>query len=160
MLAFLALAVWVMRRIVKSLLGRTFIAIRNGDELAEALGINLMRNKVLAFQLSVCYAGLAGGLYAGFVRFIGPDLAGTHHTFDMMIFMIVGGLGTVLGPLLGAIGMPWLTQSLQFLQEYRFIVFGPILVALVIFLPHGIVGSFLAWRARRAAKEGRPHAQD
>ena len=160
MFFFLVLGVWAMRRIVNSLLGRTFMAIRNSDELAEALGINLMRNKVLAFMLSVVYAGVAGGLYAGFVRFIGPDLAGTHHTFDMMIFMIVGGLGTVLGPLLGAIGMPWLTQSLQFLQEYRFIVFGPILVALVIFLPHGIVGSFLAWRARRAAKEGRPHAQD
>ncbi|WP_312566775.1 branched-chain amino acid ABC transporter permease [Comamonas sp.] len=159
-LFFLVVAVWAMRRIVKSLLGRTFIAIRNSDELAEALGINLMRNKTLAFMLSVFYAGMAGGLYAGFVRFIGPDLAGTHHTFDMMIFMIVGGLGTVLGPLLGAIGMPWLTQSLQFLQEYRFIVFGPILVALVIFLPHGIVGSFLAWRARRDAKEGKPHAQD
>ena len=159
-LAFLALAVWVMRRIVKSLLGRTFIAIRNGDELAEALGINLMRNKVLAFQLSVCYAGLAGGLYAGFVRFIGPGVASVEHTFDMMIFMLVGGLGTVLGPLLGALAMPWLTQSLQFLQEYRFIVFGPILVALVIFLPHGVVGSFLAWQARRDAKEGKPHAQD
>ena len=159
-LFFLVLAVWAMRRIVKSLLGRTFIAIRNSDELAEALGINLMRNKTLAFMLSVFYAGMAGGLYAGFVRFIGPDIAGTHHTFDMMIFMIVGGLGTVLGPLLGAIGMPWLTQSLQFLQEYRFIVFGPILVALVIFLPHGIVGSFLAWRARRDAKEGKAHAQD
>lgn len=159
-LFFLVMAVWAMRRIVKSLLGRTFIAIRNSDELAEALGINLMRNKTLAFMLSVFYAGMAGGLYAGFVRFIGPDIAGAHHTFDMMIFMIVGGLGTVLGPLLGAIGMPWLTQSLQFLQEYRFIVFGPILVALVIFLPHGIVGSFLAWRARRDAKEGKPHAQD
>ena len=160
MLFFLVLAVWAMRRIVKSLLGHTFVAIRNSDELAEALGINLMRNKTLAFMLSVFYAGMAGGLYAGFVRFIGPDIAGAHHTFDMMIFMIVGGLGTVLGPLLGSIGMPWLTQSLQFLQEYRFIVFGPILVALVIFLPHGIVGSFLAWRARRDAKEGKPHAQD
>lgn len=159
-LAFLVLAVWAMRRIVKSLLGRTFIAIRNSDELAEALGINLMRNKVLAFMLSVFYAGIAGGLYAGFVRFIGPDVAGVHHTFDMMIFMLVGGLGTVLGPLLGAIGMPWLTQYLQFLQEFRFIVFGPILVLLVIFLPHGVVGSFLAWRARQDAKEGKPHAQD
>lgn len=64
----------------------------------EALGINLMRNKTLAFMLSVFYAGMAGGLYAGFVRFIGPDIAGAQHTFDMMIFMIVGGLGTVLGP--------------------------------------------------------------
>lgn len=159
-LFILVVLVWVMRRIVKSLLGRTFIAIRNSDELAEALGINLMRNKMLAFMLSVFYAGISGGLYAGFVRFIGPDMAGVHHTFDMMIFAMVGGLGTVLGPLLGAIGMPWLTQWLQFLQEYRFIVFGPILVALVIFLPYGIVGSFLAWRARRDAKEGKPHAQD
>ncbi len=156
-LFFLVMAVWAMRRIVKSLLGRTFIAIRNSDELAEALGINLMRNKTLAFMLSVFYAGMAGGLYAGFVRFIGPDLAGAHHTFDMMIFMIVGGLGTVLGPAAGRhLACHGCTQSLQFLQEYRFIVFGPILVALVIFLPHGIVGSFLAWRARRAAKEGKP----
>lgn len=159
-LAFLVVSVWVMRRIVKSLLGRTFVAIRNSDELAEALGINLMRNKVLAFMLSVVYAGVAGGLYAGFVRFIGPDMAGVHHTFDMMIFAMVGGMGTVLGPLLGAIGMPWITQYLQFLQEYRFIVFGPILVMLVIFMPYGVVGSFTAWRARRKAKEGKPHAQD
>jgi branched-chain amino acid transport system permease protein len=56
---------WIMHRIVRSLLGRTFMAIRNGDDLAEALGINLMRNKLLAFMLSVFYAGLAGGLYAG-----------------------------------------------------------------------------------------------
>jgi len=159
-LAFLVASVWVMRRIVRSLLGRTFMAIRNSDELAEALGINLMRNKVLAFMLSVVYAGVAGGLYAGFVRFIGPDMAGVHHTFDMMIFAMVGGMGTVLGPLLGAIGMPWITQYLQFLQEYRFIVFGPILVMLVIFMPYGVVGSFTAWRARRNAKEGKPHAQD
>ncbi|MHA7602207.1 branched-chain amino acid ABC transporter permease [Alicycliphilus sp. T452] len=159
-LCFLVLLVWAKRRIVKSLLGRTFIAIRNSDELAEALGINLMRNKILAFMLSVFYAGIAGGLYAGFVRFIGPDMAGVHHTFDMMIFAMVGGMGTVLGPLLGSIGMPWLTQSLQFLQEYRFIVFGPILVLLVIFLPYGVVGSFLQWRARRAALKERSHAQD
>lgn len=103
-LAFLVLAVWVMRRIVKSLLGRTFIAIRNGGRIGRVLGINLMRNKVLAFQLSVCY-GLAGGLYAGFVRFIGPGVASIEHTFDMMIFMLVGGLGTVLGPPLGALAM-------------------------------------------------------
>ena len=74
------------------------MAIRNGDELAEALGIPLMRNKVLAFMLSVFYAGLAGGLYAGFVRFLGPGLAGVEHTFDMTMYMLVGGLGTLLGP--------------------------------------------------------------
>ncbi|HYF44529.1 MAG TPA: branched-chain amino acid ABC transporter permease [Ramlibacter sp.] len=148
---FLVIGVFVMHRIVNSLLGRTFMAIRNGDALAEALGTNLMRNKLLAFMLSVFYAGLAGGLYAGFVRFLGPGLAGVEHTFEMTTYMLVGGLGTVLGPLLGALTVPWLTQYLQFLQEYRFIVFGPIIVALVIFLPHGLVGTYLGWRARRAA---------
>ena len=157
-LVFVCLVVgaWVMSRIVRSLLGRTFVAIRNGDELAESLGINLMRNKLLAFLLSVFYAGMAGGLYAGFVRFLGPALAGVENTFDMTMYMLVGGLGTVLGPLLGAISVPWLTQYLQFLQEYRFVVFGPILILLVIFLPHGIVGTIAAWRARRAARSASP----
>jgi branched-chain amino acid transport system permease protein len=151
-LVFLVISVWVMRRIVNSLLGRTFMAIRNGDELAEALGINLMRNKLLAFVLSVFYAGMAGGLYAGYVRFLGPGLAGVEHTFDMTMYMLVGGLGTIFGPLLGSVSMPWLTQYLQFLQDYRFVVFGPVLIALVIFLPNGIVGSYLGWRARAASR--------
>ena len=150
--AFLVLGVWVMHRIVRSLLGRTFMAIRNSDELAESLGINLMRNKLLAFMLSVFYAGMAGGLYAGFVRFLGPGIAGVEHTFDLTMYMLVGGIGTILGPLLGALSVPWLTQYLQFLQEYRFLVFGPLLVLLVIFLPHGIVGTYMGWKARRASQ--------
>jgi branched-chain amino acid transport system permease protein len=149
---FLVIGIWFMRRIVDSLVGRSFVAIRNSDELAESIGINLMRTKVLAFMLSVFYAGLAGGLYAGFVRFLGPGIAGVEHTFDMTMYMLVGGLGTLLGPLLGAIAIPWLTQYLQFLQEYRFVVFGPILVLLVIFLPYGIVGTWQGWQARRASQ--------
>lgn len=155
-LFFLVASVWIMHRIVSSLLGRTFMAIRNGDDLAEALGINLMRNKVLAFMLSVFYAGVAGGLYAGYVRFLGPGLAGVEHTFDMTMYMLVGGIGTLFGPLLGSVSMPWLTQYLQFLQDYRFVVFGPILVLLVIFLPNGVVGTYLAWKARKASE---PNAQ-
>jgi branched-chain amino acid transport system permease protein len=151
-LFFLAISVWVMHRIANSLLGRTFMAIRNGDDLAEALGINLMRNKLLAFMLSVFYAGLAGGLYAGYVRFLGPALAGVEHTFDMTMYMLVGGIGTLLGPLLGSVSMPWVTQYLQFLQDYRFIVFGPVLIVLIIFVPNGIVGSYLMRKARNASR--------
>jgi branched-chain amino acid transport system permease protein len=148
---FLVVGTWVMKRITGSLLGRTFVAIRNGDDLAEALGIPLMRTKLVAFLVSVLYAGWAGALYAAFVRFIGPDLAGAEHTFDLTMYMLVGGIGTVFGPLLGSIAVPWITQVLQFLQEYRFVIFGPLLIALVIFFPHGIAGSWMAWRARRAA---------
>lgn len=150
-LFFLVASLWIMRRIVHSLLGRTFMAIRNGDDLAQALGINLMRNKLLAFMLSVFFSGLAGGLYAGYVRFLGPGIAGVEHTFDMTMYMLIGGIGTLLGPLLGAISIPWLTQYLQVLQEYRFVVFGPVLVLLVIFLPYGIVGTYLNRQRRKAA---------
>ncbi|HMA06404.1 MAG TPA: branched-chain amino acid ABC transporter permease, partial [Ramlibacter sp.] len=155
---FLVLGAWIMHRITSSLLGRTFEAIRNSDDLAESLGINLMRNKLLAFLLSVFYAGLAGGLYAGFVRFLGPGIAGVESSFDMTMYMLVGGVGTLLGPLLGALMVPWLTQYLQFLQEYRFIVFGPILVLLVIFVPNGIVGGFKSWRMRHDAAAPAPAA--
>ena len=150
-LFFLTASLWIMHRIVHSLLGRTFMAIRNGDDLAQALGVNLMRNKLLAFMLSVFFSGLAGGLYAGYVRFLGPAVASVEHTFDMTMYMLIGGIGTLLGPLLGAISMPWLTQYLQVLQEYRFVVFGPVLVLLVIFLPYGIVGTYLNRQRRKAA---------
>jgi branched-chain amino acid transport system permease protein len=150
-LFFLVIGLWVMGRIVNSLLGRAFVAIRNSEELAEALGINLMRSKVLAFVLSTFYAGVAGALYAGFVRFLGPDLAREAHTFDMIAFILVGGIGTLFGPVLGGLLLTWITQSLQFLQDFRMIVFGPLLILLVMFFPQGIIGFVEERRARRAA---------
>ena len=154
-LFFLAVGTFLMHRIVTSLLGRSFMAVRNSDALAEALGINLMRTKVLSFVLSVGYAGFAGALYAGQVRFLGPDIARTDLTFDMVMSMLVGGIGTIFGPLLGAVLVPWITQSLQFMQDYRMLVFGPVLILLIIFVPDGIVGSWLKKQARKAAAERR-----
>lgn len=150
-LTFMVLSVWLASRIANSLLGRSFRAIRISDDLAASLGINLMRNKVLAFVLSTTYASIAGALYAGMVRFIGPAEAEVVHTFDMITYLLVGGIGTLMGPLIGTLAITWLTQSLQFLEEYRMIVFGPLLVVLVIFFPRGVVGSFLTWRGRRLA---------
>jgi branched-chain amino acid transport system permease protein len=163
-LAFLALGMWLMHRIVDSLLGHTFVAIRNSENLAQALGIDLMSNKLLAFLISTFYAGIAGGLYAGFVRFLGPDLASIDHTFDMTMYVVVGGIGTLAGPLIGALAVPWITQYLQFMQDYRFLVFGPLLIVLLIFLPNGLVGLYISARRRlsdahvRAASRGDGHA--
>lgn len=150
-LGFLVFAVWFMGRLSSSLLGRTFLAVRNGDELAQSLGINLMRTKVLAFVLSTVYAGIAGALYAAMVRFIGPEEANINHTFDMITYLLVGGIGTLFGPLVGTLGLTWITQSLQFLEDYRMIIFGPLLVLLVIFMPRGLVGAFLGWKLRKEA---------
>ncbi|HAS28611.1 MAG TPA: branched-chain amino acid ABC transporter permease [Alcanivorax sp.] len=164
-LFFLVLAIVLVSRISSSLVGRTFLAIRISDDLAQSLGINLMRNKVLAFVLSTVYAGLAGGLYAGVVRFIGPAEAEVVHTFDIITYLLVGGIGTLVGPLVGTMAITWLTQAVQSFEEYRMIVFGPMLVLLVIFMPKGVVGTFLTWRGRRLAskapaKEGQTRVGD
>jgi branched-chain amino acid transport system permease protein len=148
-LFWLVVSTWMMNRIVRSLLGRAFLAIRGSEDLAEALGVPLMRTKVTAFVISTAYAGLAGALYAGFVRFIGPNLASEANAFDMIAYILVGGLGTLSGPLIGALILTWATQSLQFLQDYRLIVFGPMLILLVMFMPNGIIGTLEARRARR-----------
>ena len=164
-LFFLVLAIVLVSRISSSLVVRTFLAIRISDDLAQSLGINLMRNKVLAFVLSTVYAGLAGGLYAGVVRFIGPAEAEVVHTFDIITYLLVGGIGTLMGPLVGTMAITWLTQAVQSFEEYRMIVFGPMLVLLVIFMPKGVVGTFLTWRGRRLAskapaKEGQTRVGD
>jgi len=151
-LAFLILALVLMDRIVHSLHGRAFMAIRNGEPLAEALGVPLMRTKVVSFVISVAYAGYAGALYAGFVRFIGPAIASEANAFDMIAYILVGGLGTLSGPVIGSILLIWATQSLQFLQDYRLLVFGPLLIVLVMFLPKGIVGTLKARQARAAGE--------
>lgn len=137
----LLVSMWVCRRIIFSLAGRTFQSVRNSEELAEALGVNVMRTKIQAFVLSTMFAGLAGALYAAVIRFIGPDISMIEHAFDMLLFLLVGGLGTFWGPLVGTMLVQVLAQSLQDLQEYRMVIFGPILVILIMFLPQGIMGA-------------------
>ena len=152
LLAVLLLGLFVMNRIVLSLLGRTFMAIRNSEDLAESIGIDLMRNKVLAFVISTFYAGIAGALYAGFIRFLGPDIAGVSRTFDLLAASVLGGLGTLMGPVVGTLIVAWLTQYLQFLQDYRMVVFGPILIVALMVFPRGVVGSLELWATRRKSR--------
>ncbi len=152
-LAVLVCGLFLMQRIVTSLVGRGFVAIRNSEALAEALGINPMRTKLLAFVLSTFYAGIAGALYAGNLRFLGPGMASETITFDMITFTIVGGLGTLLGPVVGALLIAWLSQYLQALQDYRMVVFGPLLILLIMFFPQGLVGWVETRLGRRRAAQ-------
>lgn len=152
-LFFLLFTVLVMYRIVHSLTGRTFIAIRNSEDLAQTIGISTMTNKLLVFVISTFFAGLAGALYASFIRFIGPDIGYINITFDILTYLIVGGIGTLSGPVIGTIIIVWVSQQLQFLQDYRMMIFGPILTLLVIFYPRGISGGFIEWKMKRQAKK-------
>lgn len=150
-LFFLLLVVLIMYRIVHSLSGRTYIAIRNSEDLAQTIGISTMKNKLTVFVISTVIAGLSGALYASFVRFIGPDIGSIAIVFDFLTYLLVGGIGTLSGPIVGTILIVVLSQRLQFLQDYRMLVFGPVLTLLIIFYPRGIVGAVAIWTQKRKA---------
>ncbi|MDF0725414.1 branched-chain amino acid ABC transporter permease [Cytobacillus sp. S13-E01] len=142
-LFFLILTIFIVKRIAHSLFGRTLVAIRNSEELARTIGISIMKNQLLAFALSSFFAGLAGALYSSFIRFIGPDISAITVTFELLLYLLVGGIGTLTGPILGTFLVVWLTQSLQFLEEYRMVLFGPIVVLIMLFYPRGLVGGYV-----------------
>ncbi|MFC7062143.1 branched-chain amino acid ABC transporter permease [Halobacillus seohaensis] len=154
-LFFLLMTVLVIYRIVHSLSGRTFIAIRNSEELAQTIGISTMKNKLTVFVLSTAFAGLAGALYASFIRFIGPDIGYTTVIFDFLTYLLVGGIGTLAGPIVGTLLVVWVSQSLQFLQDYRMLIFGPLLTLIIIFYPRGIVGFFNEMRMKYLIRKKR-----
>ncbi|MCQ9368978.1 branched-chain amino acid ABC transporter permease [Brevibacterium sp. 91QC2O2] len=156
--AILALIVYVTWAIRRSSVGRTLISIRTSEDLADAIGVNVGVNKQLAFAASTALAGLGGGLYASVIGFIGPDSAMVDKTFEMLMFILVGGLGTVAGPLLGTLIVTFIFELFQDFQAYRFILVGPIIIALVIFAPRGIVGYLGGWLDKRKARKRQAEA--
>ncbi|WP_034385813.1 branched-chain amino acid ABC transporter permease [Deinococcus sp. YIM 77859] len=150
-LAALALTVLIVARTRKSVFGRSLIAIRGGEDLARSAGIDVFSHKLRALMLSTAIAGLAGGVYAAYVGFLGSAVTGPTTTFTVLLYLLVGGVGTLAGPLLGT-GLIYVAlQFMKGLQDYQYIVFGPLLVLLVLFAPQGLAGLWERSRLRRAA---------
>lgn len=161
--AILLICVYTTYAIRRSSVGRTLLTIRTSEDLADAIGVRVGFSKQLAFAASAVFGGVGGGLYATVVGFIGPDAASIDKTFEFLMFILVGGMGTVAGPLLGSMIVTFLFELFQDFQAYRFIVLGPIIVALVIFAPRGIVGylgGFVDRRNRRRRAEVARGADD
>ena len=151
-LFFLALTVFVIARLVKSPIGRTLMAVRESEPLAAAVGVDVMAAKRMAFTISAAFAGLAGGLFAGFIGFLGPESANVEMTFNTLLYIMVGGLGSLSGPIAGTFIVYGLSQVLAVLQQYQMVIFGLALVLLILFMPSGLTG---LWRSsmRRSAAE-------
>ena len=97
-LACLALTMLATRRLLHSPVGRTLMAVRESEALAASVGIDVMAAKRMAFTLSAALAGLAGGLYAGFIGFLGPESSSVEMTFNTLLYVMVGGIGSISGP--------------------------------------------------------------
>lgn len=140
MLAIMVLVSIACYMVINSKIGRAFIAIREDELAATMMGIYTVHYKVLAFTLSAVISGIVGGFFAHFMRFIDPS----SFTFDtsIMILSIVifGGMGTMRGMFVGALLLIWFPEALRFLDQFRFVFYGLILVLMMHFRPQGLLG--------------------
>lgn len=124
----------------RSKIGRAFLALKESPVAAEAMGIHTAFYKTLAFVLSAFYTGIAGGLFAYVVGFLSPDAFSLEMSIDFAAMVIIGGMGSIWGSLLGAVFLTALNQSLASLQDARALVFGLAVVLSMIFMPAGLSG--------------------
>jgi branched-chain amino acid transport system permease protein len=139
-LFFVVLTLLAIYRFVHSLVGKRLAAIRGNENLAQSVGIDTMRDKVVFLSLSTLIAGLAGGLYAAYMGSLMAEQAHFLGSFEMLLNVMIGGVGTMAGPVIGGILLPLLTEALHFLGGLRLVVYGVVLILIMGFLPQGIVG--------------------
>jgi len=154
------------RNLMKTRVGRAFIAIRDADIAAETIGINLLWHKTMAFAVSAFYAGVAGGLYAFVLRFVEPEVFTLLLSILFLSMIVVGGLGSIFGAIAGACLLSWLDLTLRNILDVplvgdwlkilskswfsitgvsniQFILFGLIIVLIMLFEPRGIFGIWI-----------------
>ncbi len=152
-----ALAIFAAWNIQVSRFGRAFDAIRQSPFAAQSLGISAPRLKLFAFALNAAFAGCAGGLFAFVAGFIDPTEFGVLESLKHITFIVVGGLGSVAGSILGATLITALPEFLRGTKEYGELIYGLILLGTLLFVPSGLAGALRdlpAWYAlRRARKE-------
>jgi branched-chain amino acid transport system permease protein len=138
--------------------GRAFVAIRDSEISAQSMGIHLARYKTLSFAISASLAGIGGALYAHQIRFLSPDQFDIVQSIDLLLMVVIGGLGSIHGAFLGAIFLIGLPQAISAVKDYlpqavgqapglKAVIYGAVLVAFVLFEPLGLYGRWVKVRA-------------
>ncbi len=140
----------IMYLVSKSLKGLGLFAIRSNESLAGAVGINTTYNKIFALMISCFFVGLAGCLSALNTGYLSPQSAHYLLSFNFIIYLLVGGVGTTYGPLAGTFSAYLALEFMKDIGEYRFMIFGIILILVVIYFPRGLVGSFRTIKSKIA----------
>jgi branched-chain amino acid transport system permease protein len=151
LLAALAIAVIVAMRIRQSTLGRAMIATKDSEIGAEQSGVDTVRTKLLAFMIGAVYAGLAGCLYASSIRFISPDSFSGTQAVLLMTMLIVGGMGSIVGCIVGAVTLTILPEALRFLGQWYLVLYGLGVICVIVLAPGGLASVASVARLRWAA---------
>ena len=151
----LAMAIlFLTRNIVRSRVGRALLALRGDPVAASAMGVDVAKYKVQAFVLSAAYASLAGSLYAHSSRFISPQMADLSSSVEMIIMMVLGGIRTVFGVLIGTAIMKSLPEILESFLDYQMVTRGAILIILLLYMPQGLIGVIKGFVEKMRVRRG------
>ncbi|MFO1145491.1 MAG: branched-chain amino acid ABC transporter permease, partial [Rhodospirillales bacterium] len=136
----LAVFVIALQLAVRSKIGRAFEAIREDEDAARVMGIDVARYKLVTLVISAALAGIAGALNAHYSYFIGPNEYGFEQAVSILSYAVLGGISTPIGPVLGAFVLTALPEVLRPFHDFRLVFNGLIIVLVVIFLPRGLLG--------------------
>ncbi|MEG6615535.1 branched-chain amino acid ABC transporter permease [Peptococcaceae bacterium 1198_IL3148] len=130
----------IMYYLQSSRFGRALIAIREDEIAAETMGVNISVYKIKAFAIGCFFAGVAGGLYAHLLQYLNPTDFGFAKSFELLCFVVLGGLGSIPGVVLGTTILTMAPEFLRSMSDYRMMIYGALMVIMMIFRPHGLLG--------------------
>lgn len=141
---------FIIGRLIRSRVGRALRAIRDNERAALASGIHVARYKTVAFALAALFAGIAGSLYAHLTGFISPYGFDLNESLKIFTMMVIGGSGSIFGPILGVAALTVAPEYLRGFQEYNLLLYGFVLLLVLMFAPEGLDG-LVSWLRRRLA---------
>lgn len=139
-LAFTTVSILLLHLLTKSRAGKVLMSIREDENAALSIGVNVPLFKVYAFLIATFFAGISGGLYAHYLRYISPGISALSESIYMLSMTIIGGFGTLIGPVIGAVVLSLLQELLRSYLEYRYLIYGLLIILVMRFFPSGIYG--------------------
>jgi branched-chain amino acid transport system permease protein len=144
--SFAIFTTFIVWRIVQSPFGRTFLSVREDEIAAEAMGINTTKAKIRAFVIGAFFAGVAGGLFGHYLQFLTPSTFDFNRSFEIVIMVVLGGMGSVTGSVVAAVFLTGIKEALRPIQEYtgvdfRMVIYSLMLIALMLTRPNGLFGT-------------------
>ncbi|MGB5618042.1 MAG: branched-chain amino acid ABC transporter permease [Desulfobacterales bacterium] len=141
LIALVIFTIFVVNRLKDSRIGRAWIAMREDEVACQAMGIDRTKTKLTAFALGATWAGMAGVMFAAKTTFINPASFTIWESINVLCIVVLGGMGSILGVIFGALALILLPEYLRAFSEYRMLLFGIILVTMMVFRPGGIIST-------------------
>jgi branched-chain amino acid transport system permease protein len=142
--ALLVISVWASLNIIDSPFGRALRALHGSEVASQVVGVNIARYKVSIFLLSAVFASIMGSITAHYIGFVTPNFADFFHSIELVTMVVVGGMASVFGSIVGAVLLTALPQALATFEGWETVVFGSVLMLCMIFLPKGLVPTLAA----------------